>query len=227
MNERSGMPDAAAAKRRILLVDDHPLMRAGLCQLINSQPDLVVAGEAGNPAEALQAMEAGGVDLVLSDLGLPRRNGLEFIKDVRVRFPAIAILVLSMHDEMIYAERVLRAGARGYIMKEAGGERVLAAVRHVLAGQVYVSHQVSALLLDSFAGHRTRESNSPFGKLTDREFEVFELIGKGWGLQDIARQLGVSPKTVEVHRASIRAKLGLADSTALIQYAVRWIETQG
>jgi DNA-binding NarL/FixJ family response regulator len=220
-------PAPAVTRRRILIVDDHPFMRAGLAQLIERQADLAVCGEAGNPAEALLRLAGGGVDLVLSDMTMPGRSGLDFLKDLQALHPALPILVVSMHDEMVYAERALRAGARGYIMKEAGGENLLAAIRQVLAGQVYVSPRMSAQLLDSFSGRKSRQADSPFGKLTDREFEVFQMIGRGCSTREIAQQLGLSTKTVDVHRANLKAKLGLQDTTALVRHAVRWVETQG
>lgn len=219
--------DATPERRRILLVDDHPFMRAGLAQLIDRQADMRVCGEAGNPAEALQALASTKPDLVLSDLTMPGRSGLEFIKDLRAAHADLAILVVSMHDESVFAERALRAGARGYIMKEAGGENLLAAIRQVLRGEVYVSPRMSARILESLSGARPRGSKSPIEKLTDREFEVFQLIGQGKSTRDIAGQLHLSSKTVDVHRANIKEKLGLTDSTALIRHAVRWVETQG
>ena len=214
------------ARRRILLVDDHPFMRAGLGQLIDCQPDLVVGGEAGNPAEALQALARQRPDLILTDLTMPGRSGLEFIKDLRAAHPEIPILVVSMHDEAVYAERVLRAGARGYIMKEAGGENLLGAIRQVLRGEVYVSHKMSARILEDLSRRRPRGSTSPIERLTDREFEVFQLIGQGKGTREIAAELHLSPKTVDVHRSHLKEKLGLPDSTALIRHAVRWVETR-
>ena len=217
---------AAPARKKILLVDDHPFMRAGMAQLIDRQPDLIVAGEAGEPQAAMRELEKAKADLVLSDITMPGRSGLEFIKDLLALHPGLPILVISMHDEMIYAERALRAGARGYIMKEAGGENLLAAIRQVLAGQVYVSPRMAATILDSFSGHKPRGSNSPFSKLTDREFEVFQLIGQGKSTRDVAAQLNLSPKTVDVHRGHIKEKLELKDSTALVRHAVRWVETQ-
>ena len=213
-------------RRKILLVDDHPFMRAGLAQLIELQPDMTVAGEAGNPAEALQKFTASKPDMVLTDMTMPGRSGLEFIKDLRAIEPEIAILVISMHDEAIYAERALRAGARGYIMKEAGGENLLAAIRQVLSGQVYLSPRMSAKAFDRFSGRRPRGSSSPIEKLTDREFEVFRLVGQGKSTRDIAQELHLSTKTVDVHRAHIKEKLELKDVTALVRHAVRWVETQ-
>jgi DNA-binding NarL/FixJ family response regulator len=215
-----------AGRRGILLVDDHPFMRAGLGQLIDRQPDLRVCGEAGNPTEAFQALGREKPDLVLTDLTMPGRSGLEFIKDLRAAYPEISILVISMHDEVVYAERAIRAGARGYIMKEAGGENLLAAIRQVLRGEVYVSPRMSARILEGLSAQRPRGSHSPIEKLTDREFEVFQLIGQGKSTRDIAEQLHLSPKTVDVHRSNLREKLELKDVTALIRHAVRWVETK-
>jgi DNA-binding NarL/FixJ family response regulator len=213
-------------RRKILLVDDHPFMRMGLAQLINQQSDLMVGGEAGDPAEAARALDKSLPDLVLADITMPGRSGLEFIKDLKAARPDLRILVVSMHDEVIYAERVLRAGAQGYVMKEAGGENLLAAIRQVLDGQVYVSPRMSARILNSFSGQRPRGSHSPIEKLSDREFEVFQMIGQGKSTRAIAEQLHLSPKTVDVHRAHIKEKLGLTDATALVRHAVRWVETQ-
>jgi DNA-binding NarL/FixJ family response regulator len=210
----------------VLLVDDHPFMRAGLAQLIERQADLEVGGEAGNPAEAFQQLARGKPDLVLTDLTMPGRSGLEFIKDLRAAHADLAILVISMHDEAVYAERVIRAGARGYIMKEAGGENLLAAIRQVLRGEIYVSPRMAARLLEALSGSRPRGSHSPIEQLSDREFEVFQLIGQGKSTRDIATQLHLSTKTVDVHRSHIKEKLALTDTTALIRHAVRWVETQ-
>jgi DNA-binding NarL/FixJ family response regulator len=213
-------------RRKILLVDDHPFMRMGLAQLINQQSDLMVGGEAGDPAEAARALDKSVPDLVLADITMPGRSGLEFIKDLKAARPDLRILVVSMHDEVIYAERALRAGAQGYVMKEAGGENLLAAIRQVLDGQVYVSPRMSARILNSYSGQRPRGSHSPIEKLSDREFEVFQMIGQGKSTRAIAEQLHLSPKTVDVHRAHIKEKLGLTDATALVRHAVRWVETQ-
>ena len=219
--------NAAPARKKILLVDDHPFMRAGLAQLIDKQPDMIVAGEAGDDAAATRELAKTAVDLVLTDLTLPGRGGMELIKDLHATQPTLPILVVSMHDEVIYAERALRAGARGYIMKEAGGENLLAAIRQVMSGQVYVSPKMSARILDNMTARKPRGSNSPIEKLTDREFEIFQLIGQGKSTRDIAQQLNLSPKTVDVHRSHIKEKLELQDATALVRHAVRWIETPG
>jgi len=214
-------------RKRIMLVDDHPMTRAGLEQIINKQTDIEVCCQAGDPAEAFRSLSAAKPDLIITDITMPGRSGFEFIKDILAFYEDLPILVLTMHDELIYAERALRAGARGYIMKEAGGEKLLGAIRQVLSGRVYVSEQMSASLLDSMSGHRPRGSDSPIKKLSDREFEVFQLIGQGKSTNDIAKQLHLSPKTVDVHRAHIKEKLQLADALSLVRHAVRWVETEG
>src|SRR5262245_34109025 len=167
------------AKGRILLVDDHPMTREGLAANINRQPDLEVCGEASNPAEAISTLAKLAPDLMVTDMTMPGRSGLEFIKDVHAMQPDLPILVLSMHDEMLYAERALRAGARGYLMKDAGSAKFLEVIRLVLGGQSYVSPQVSARLVDAVSGRRPRGSTSPIERLSDREFEVFRLLGSG------------------------------------------------
>jgi len=214
-------------RRQVLVIDDHPFMRAGLTQMIDRQPDMQICGEAGNPAEAMKVLERCRPDLVLSDITMPGRSGLEFIKDLTTTVEGVPILVVSMHDETIYAERALRAGARGYIMKEAGGENLLAAIRQILRGEIYVSPRMSAQLLEKVSARRPRNSRSPIEKLSDREFEVFQLIGQGKSTRDIAAQLHLSSKTVDVHRSHIKEKLDLKDATDLVRHAVRWWETQG
>lgn len=217
---------ALPPRRRILLVDDHPMTRAGLAHLINKQPDMQVSCEASQPAEVLDALAKSVPDLLISDMTMPGRSGLEFIKDLQALRPALPILVLSMHDEMLYAERVLRAGARGYIMKEAGGEKLLAAIRRVLLGEVYVSEKMSSKILDGLSTRRPRRSSSPIEKLSDREFEIFQLIGRGKSTREIAKQLHLSPKTVDVHRSHLKAKLEQPDAISLVCHAVRWVESQ-
>jgi len=211
---------------QVMLVDDHPMMRAGLAQLINKQADMEVSCEAGSPAEALGALAKQKADILLADITMPGRSGVEFVKDVLALHADLPILVVSMHDEMIYAERALRAGARGYIMKEAGAERLLAAIRQVLAGRVYVSEKMSMRILDIFSGRKPRGSSSPIERLSDREFEVFQLIGQGKSTREIAEQLHLSPKTVDVHRGHIKEKLNLDSATSLVRQAVRWVETE-
>jgi len=213
--------------KRILIVDDHPMMRQGLAQLIAAEPDLAVQSEAHTGGQALDLVTARKPDLVLLDISLPDRNGLELIKDIRTLRPEARILAVSMHDEAIYAERVLRAGAHGYIMKQEGGKKLMEAVRQVLSGKIYVSEKISARILETFSGQRGAASGSPVERLSDREFEVFQLIGEGKGTREIAGHLHLSVKTVEVHRANIKIKLQIKSATDLVRYAVRWAEAQG
>jgi DNA-binding NarL/FixJ family response regulator len=214
------------AKTRILIVDDHPMMRQGLAQLINNESDLTVCGEAENAGQGLQAISAQKPDLVLADITLPDKNGIELIKDLQALHPELPVLVISMHDESLFAERVLRAGGRGYIMKQEGGKKLMQAIRQVLTGHMYVSEKMSAKILEIFSGRRSETQRSPIERLTDREFEVFQLIGQGKGTRQIAQVLHLSVKTVEVHRLHIKEKLKIEDATALVRYAVRWVETQ-
>jgi len=213
-------------KKKVLLVDDHPMMRQGLAQVINQQEDLVVCGQADDANGAMQLIASAKPDLGVVDLSLEDKSGLELIKDIQALYPELPVLVMSMHDESLYAERVLRAGARGYVMKKAGGEVVLQAIRQVLSGKVYVSENMSAQILDRFSGVRSAKSQSPIETLTDREFEVFELIGEGCTTPEIAKRLRISPKTVDVYRQNLKQKLKLPSATSLIQHAVRWVETQ-
>jgi DNA-binding NarL/FixJ family response regulator len=213
-------------KLHVLIVDDHPMMRQGLAQLINSEPDLAVCCEAGTAGQALDCITAGAPDLMLVDITLPDKNGLELIKDIQSLHPELPMLVVSMHDESLYAERVLRAGGRGYIMKQEGGKKIMEAIRQVLRGQIYVSEKMSAKILETFSGRRSEAGSSPVGKLTDREFEVFELIGRGTSTREIAQKLHLSPKTVEVHRLHIKEKLQLSHASELVLHAVRWVESQ-
>jgi DNA-binding NarL/FixJ family response regulator len=215
---------AAPARRKLLIVDDHPMMREGLAALIIAQPDLAICAQAASAPEALAAVEAHWPDLVLMDISLPGKSGLEAIKDIQAVAPGLAVLVLSMHDESLYAERVLRAGARGYVMKQEGGKRIMEAIRAVLDGRVFVSEKMSARIMDAFTGRRAGDAGSSVESLSDREFEVFQLIGRGRSTKEIAAQLHLSVKTVEVHRVNIKAKLKLATSPELVHYAVRWME---
>ncbi|MGO8931174.1 MAG: response regulator [Limisphaerales bacterium] len=213
-------------RKRILILDDHPITRYGLTQLLSHEPDLLVYGEAESAAQALGAIKSTCPDLVLADITMPGRSGLEFIKDMRAQHPRVAVLVMSMHDETIYAERVLRAGGRGYIMKNEGGEKLLEAIRQVLQGQVYVSKHMSAALLEVFTPHRSSTGEATPAALSDREFEVFQLIGQGLSTQQIGQRLNVSVKTVGTHRLHIKQKLNLRTGPELIRHAVRWAAAQ-
>lgn len=198
------------------------MTRSGLAYLINHQPDMIACCEAQDAAEALKGVVQSKPDLVLTDFTLPDKNGLELIKDIRAVAPQLPILVISMHEESLYAERVLRAGARGYITKEEGGERLMRAIRHVLSGTIYVSDKMSARILEIFSGGTSVQERSPVEELSDREFEIFELMGDGLSTQQIAERLHLSMKTVDAHRAKIKEKLKLKTTNELISYAARW-----
>jgi len=212
----------AKSRKRIMVVDDHPLMRAGLTQLINKQTTMEVCWEAGGPNEALSMIPQHHPDLIIADLTMKTGGGLEFIKDSRTLHENIPVLVVSMHDEKIYAERCLRAGASGYIMKEESAEHLVSAINRVLDGGVYLSETMSARILKSVSGANSRNEDSPMQKLTDREFEVFQFIGRGKTTNEIAQELHISPRTVDVHRSQIKEKLHLKSGAALVHYAVQW-----
>jgi DNA-binding NarL/FixJ family response regulator len=163
--------------------------------------------------------------LLLVDISLPDKNGLEVIKDMQALHPGLAVLVISMHDESLYAERVLRAGGRGYIMKQEGGKKLMEAIRRVLSGKIYVSEQISGKILESLSDRGEQTNQRPMGNLTDREFEVLQMLGQGKGTSEIAQQLHVSTKTVDAHRANIKRKLNLKTGPELVRYAVRWVES--
>jgi len=212
------------SRHRILIVDDHPMMREGLRTLISRERDLIVCGEAETAGQALDAVAKLKPDLVLADITLPGPNGIELIKDICALQQGMLILVISMHDESLYAERVLRAGARGYIMKQESGPTMMRAIRQVLAKGIYLSDKMSARILENVVGQRTKAS--PIERLSDREWEVFQLIGRGKSTVQIADELHLSTKTVEAHRARVKEKLDLQTMTELISFASRWVETQ-
>jgi DNA-binding NarL/FixJ family response regulator len=210
-------------KHRVLIVDDHSVLREGLAMVINQEPDLLVCGEAADAPQAIQAVAALQPDAVIVDLSLTSGSGLELIKDVRAQHPDLLMLVLSLHDEELYAERVLRAGARGYIMKRASTTELLVALRKVLSGDVYLSERMASLIVTQAVGKRETPANEgPLSSLSDRELEVFQLLGEGHGTRKIARELGLSMKTVSCYRQNIKSKLHLNDATELLHHAVQW-----
>jgi DNA-binding NarL/FixJ family response regulator len=209
-------------KRRVFLVDDHPMVRERLGQLIDREEDMVVCGEAESAPEAVGKLAALAVDVAVVDLSLKDSRGLELIKDLKAIKPQLPVLVLSMHDESLYAERVLRAGARGYITKQEATTKVLVAIRRVLAGDVYLSEQMVGRLLDRCSSGVSFAA-SPVETLADRELEVLQLIGRGRGTRQIAAELRISVKTVETYRARIKEKLRLSGASDLVQYAIQWV----
>ena len=221
---------AAKTKRkpkRVMIVDDHPMTRDGLAHLIDREPDLIVAWQAENAAQALRMVAAEEPDLALVDITLPDKPGIELIKDMKALRPALVVLVVSMHDESLYAERALRAGARGYITKQEGGAKLMLAIRQVLAGQIYVSAKTSARIVEIFSGQPSAaQERSPVAQLSDREFEVFQLIGQGLATQEAGARLNICAKTVEAHRLNIKSKLGIGTAAELIAYAARWASSQ-
>lgn len=227
MPRSSPSPTPTTPVKKVLLVDDHPIMRHGLAQLVRMEEGLEVCGEAGSAREGLAAIEELKPDLAIVDLTLPDKNGLELVKDICAMCPGTQILVLSMHDEALYAERALRAGARGYLMKEIAAESLIPAIRKVLGGGIFVSETVATRMMEQATGGRGRQGVAGIESLTDRELEVLAMIGAGRATKNIAAQMGISTRTVEAHRAHIKEKLGLTDAGALVRYAVQWVEQQG
>jgi len=217
---------ARRGKMRVFIVDDHPIVRHGISLLINQQDDLVVCGEAEDGREALAQITERKPDMAIVDMTLRRANGLELIKNLRALLPALPVLVLSIHDESLYAERAIRAGAKGYLMKQEATEKVLTAIRTVLRGEVFVSTKMRRQLLPPPKKNKAGR-NIPVGQLTDRELEVLWMMGKGNGTRQIASELRVSPSTVETHRNHIKEKLELNSAIELLQYATRWVENEG
>jgi DNA-binding NarL/FixJ family response regulator len=214
-------------QKKILLVDDHPLMRRGQADLLSREKDFVVCGEAGTAREAMEAIAKLNPDLVLVDMSLPDKDGLELIKDIQALHPGLPVLAMSMQDESLYAARVLRAGGRGYLMKAEGPERLAAAIRTVLSGQVALSPRMSAKILESMVGPSGKTGAGPEAKLSDRELEVMRLFGEGWSTEEIATRLHLSPKTVDVHRAHIKEKLELKTTPEFQRFAIRWVASEG
>ncbi len=211
---------------KVLLVDDHPLVREGLVNLINQQADLQVCGEAGGEPEALELIRTAQPHVAIVDISLENGSGIELIKSIKAMFPTVTVLVLSMHDESLYAERALRAGARGYVMKREAAKKVIQAIRCVLAGQLYVSDKIAALMAEKFVGGRPTATASPIELLSNRELEVFQLLGLGHNTRQIADHLHVGFKTVQAYCARIKEKLKLANATELLREAIRWNESQ-
>jgi DNA-binding NarL/FixJ family response regulator len=209
-------------KKRVFVVDDHPIVRQGLALLINREPDLVVCGEAEDAHTAMQSIANAKPDILVVDISLNGPDGLDLLKEIRTRNVELPVLVLSMHDESIYAERALRAGAQGYIMKQEATEKVLVALRRILTKEIYVSERIANRMLQRYIGSPGTGSPSSIADLTDRELEVFRLIGEGHSTRQIAEELHISVKTVESYQAHIKEKLSLRSARELVQHAIQW-----
>lgn len=225
MTSLSTSSAAPVHKHRVFVVDDHPIVRQGLALLINREADLIVCGEAEEAQTALEAIAAQRPDILIVDISLNGPDGIELVKLLRARSATLPVLVLSMHDELTYAERALRAGANGYIMKQEATERVLIAIRRILKGDVYLSDRAASRVLQQYVRGATAQHSS-VSDLSDRELEVFRLIGGGHGTRQIAEELHLSVKTVETHQAHIKEKLSLRTARELVQYAVEWSLTE-
>jgi DNA-binding NarL/FixJ family response regulator len=212
---------------RLLIVDDHPLMRKGLALTLSSEPDLDVVGQAADAEEALSVVDKLKPDLVLIDISLPGMSGLELLKHLLALYPDLLTLVVSRHDEALYAERAIRAGAKGYVMKLEAGDDIVQAVRHVIRGGIFMSEELKDRLLFGAAVGRKAPLQSPLEVLSDRELEVFEMTGRGLPTREIAERLHLSVKTVESYRARIKQKLNIETGTELLQQAVQWVEGEG
>ena len=224
---RGDSPVSASARKRIFLVDDHDVLREGLTGLINNTTDLLACGGASTAEQALQDIPKTKADLVVTDLSLPGTSGLELVKSLKSRYPSLFILVLSMHDEALFAERCLRAGAHGYIMKHQAIRELLRAIHRILAGGIYLSDKMSDRMLSVLAGTRKGSSTSPLELLSDREMEVFEMSGRGLGTSEIAQNLHLSVKTIETYKGKIKEKLVLKSASDLRMLAMKWIEANG
>ncbi len=212
-------------KKKILLVEDHPIFRLGLAELINQEPDLTASGESKDVASAIQEIESASPDLIIADISLKNSDGIDLVRHVKKHHPHIPVLVLSMHDEYLYAQRALHAGARGYIMKQEAMESVVAAIHHVLAGKVYLNETVKEHILSNITGTTDLRRKAPIDRLTDREIQVFKLIGRGFSSREIAVRLFVSIKTIGTYRERIKAKLNLKHANELVRCAVHFEKT--
>ncbi len=221
-NTKEMHSSCTAKKKRVFVVDDHPIVRQGLSLLINQEADLFVCGEAEEMHSALQAIASSNPDILIVDISLNGPDGLELLKNARITSPRLPVLILSMHDESIYAERALRAGANGYIMKQEATDKVLVAVRRILSGEIYVSDRIANHMLRHYVRGSHPAERSSVSELTDRELEVFRLIGEGHGTRQIAETLHLSVKTVESYQAHIKEKLSLRSARELVQHAVQW-----
>jgi DNA-binding NarL/FixJ family response regulator len=211
-----------ANKKKVFVVDDHPIVRERVAELINQEPDLIVSGEAEDAVQAVKAVAASAPDIAIVDITLKDTYGIELIKQLRELHPRLPILVLSMHDESLYGERALRAGARGYLTKQEASKKVVDAIRRILRGEIYVSDKLAGSLVRKVAGGNDQSGGSPVDVLTDRELEVFQLLGQGLTVREVAERLFVSAKTVEAHREHIKQKLNFKTSSELLRFAIQY-----
>jgi DNA-binding NarL/FixJ family response regulator len=213
-------------KTQVLIVDDHPVVRDGLTTIINHERDLNVCGEADDAHEALKAITELKPEVVVVDISLKNSDGIELTKNIKAGHPKLSVIVLSIHDESVYAERALLAGAKAYLMKDAASENIVRAIRTVLSGEIYVSNTISKKFLHKIAGDKTSTFKTPIENLSDREFEIFRLIGEGFKASQIAKQLHLSTKTIETYRSRIKEKLNLPNAAELLQYSIKWAKSQ-
>ncbi|QSR89519.1 response regulator transcription factor [Methylacidiphilum caldifontis] len=213
-------------KIKIFIVDDHPVVREGIIQLLSRDKNLQICGEAGNAYDGFELIGKVLPDIAIINLSMPGKNGLELIRDIRCAYPQVHNLVFSMHDEMIYAERALKAGARGYVMMTEGGEKLIEAIYKIARGKIAVSPKVSNLIISNISTKTQKTINNPTQLLSNREFEIFQLIGKGYGIRQISEQLHISVKTVESYRSSIKEKLKIKSTEELVHYAVSWCQAE-
>ena len=221
------MTEKATQTSRVLLVDDHPMVRERLAEVIQREPDLIVCGEAEDRIRALELVASTRPQLAIVDLTLKRSHGMELIKDLRIQHPEVAILVVSMHDESLHAERVIRAGARGYITKQEATKKIMLAIRTILNGDIYLSERMAAQIAAAAVGGVRGKPALPIDRLSDRELRVFEMIGQGNSTRQIADELCLDMRTIETYRARIKEKLNLRDANELLQFAIRWMQSGG
>lgn len=216
--------DNVHGKKRIMIVDDHPILRKGLSMLIEQEPDLMVDGEAEDAQKAMELIESLSPDMIIVDISLPGIDGVELLKMIKLRHPDLPTLVVSMHDESLFAERALRAGARGYVMKQEAPDKVLSGIRRVLAGEIFVSSRITTRIVERLLEGGQNRQSFPLDVLSGREFTVLQLIGQGYGTRQIADKLHLSVKTVESYRSHIKEKLKLSSGTDLLKYAIQWVQ---
>jgi len=226
MAKKEPQADSKEKITKIIIVDDHPIVRQGLIELINQEEDLVVCGQADNAHQAMKVIRELNADMAIVDISLKETSGLELIKDIKIHYPNLLVLALSMHDESLYSERALRAGAKGYIMKAEATENVITAIRKILSGQVYVSDKMATKMVRKLVSGASDVGVSPIERLSDRELEVFSLLGHGYGTRQTAEKLHLSMKTIETYRAHIKEKLNLANAVELLRYAIQWVNSQ-